>query len=59
MAEIKMDKKTNNINCPECGAVINVSDILYHQVEEQIAKDFEAKNAKNDKDLQKKLKDLH
>lgn len=58
MAEIKMDKKTNSINCPKCGTVINVSDILYHQVEEQIAKDFEAKNAKNDKDLQKKLKDL-
>lgn len=53
-----MDIDSNKINCPECGAEINVSDILYHQVQDKLAKDFEEKNAKKEKDLQKKLNDL-
>lgn len=53
-----MDIDSNKINCPECGAEINVSDILYHQVQDKLAKDFEEKNAKSEKDLQKKLNDL-
>lgn len=53
-----MDIDSNIINCPECGKEINVSDILYHQVQDKLSKDFEAKNAQKDKDLQKKLKDL-
>jgi len=53
-----MDIDSNIINCPECGKEINVSDILYHQVQDKLSKDFEAKNAQKDKDLQTKLKDL-
>jgi hypothetical protein len=53
-----MDIDSNKINCPECGAEINVSDILYHQVQDKLARDFEEKNAKREKDLQKKLNDL-
>lgn len=53
-----MDIDSNIINCPECGKEINVSDILYHQVQDKLSKDFEAKNAQKDKDLQKKFKDL-
>lgn len=53
-----MDIDSNKINCPKCGAEINVSDILYHQVQDKLAKDFEEKNAKKEKDLQKKLNDL-
>ncbi len=49
-----MEKTTNTVSCPNCGAEINVSDMLYHQIQEQLKKDFEAK----DKDYQKKLKEL-
>ena len=42
-----MEKETNTVNCPECGAEINVSDILFHQVQETLKKDFDAKNTKN------------
>lgn len=35
-----MKNTTENIQCPNCGHDINVSDILYHQVEEKIKKDF-------------------
>lgn len=48
----------NTINCPECGTEINVSDILYHQVEEQLKKDFEKKFAKKDKELQAKFDEI-
>ncbi|MEO5645830.1 MAG: DUF2130 domain-containing protein [Bacteroidia bacterium] len=53
-----MDIDSNIINCPKCGKEINVSDILYHQVQDKLSKDFEAKNAQKDKDLQKKLENL-
>jgi hypothetical protein len=50
-----MPKDNTSISCPKCGAEINVSDILYHQVQEQLKKDFEAQSALKDKDYQKKL----
>lgn len=53
-----MEKDKTSINCPKCGAEINVSEILYHQVEKQLKKEFEDKNAKKDKDFQKKLDEL-
>lgn len=49
-------EKTNNILCPKCGTEINVSEILYKQVQEQIKKDFESKNAEKEIEIQKKLK---
>ncbi len=33
-----MDKQTNKIECPNCGYHIDVNDILYHQVEEELKK---------------------
>ena len=48
----------NIISCPKCGAIINVRDILYHQIQEQLKKDFETQNTKNEEDYKKKLKDL-
>jgi hypothetical protein len=51
-----MSIDSNIINCPKCGKEINVSEILYHQVQEKLSKDFEEKNALKDQDLQKKLK---
>lgn len=53
-----MEKETNIINCPQCGAIINVSELLYHQVQDRLEKDFEAQNAKKEKEYQKKLQDL-
>jgi len=53
-----MEIDSNIINCPKCGNEINVSDILYQQVQEKLSKDFEEKNAKKDIDLQKKINDL-
>ncbi|MEI6089038.1 MAG: DUF2130 domain-containing protein [bacterium] len=50
-----MPKDNTSISCPKCGAEINVSDILYHQVQEQLKKEYEAQSALKDKDYQKKL----
>lgn len=48
----------NTIKCPQCGTEINVSELLYHQVQEQLKKDFNAKNAKRDAEIQKKLLEI-
>lgn len=48
----------NIINCPECGAEINVNEILYHQLEDQVKKDFETKNIKREKEYEKKLREI-
>ena len=45
----------NNIACPNCGTSINVSDILYHQVEEKLQKEFEARKSKADKEAKEQL----
>jgi hypothetical protein len=37
-----MTKTSENIKCPSCGHKINVSDLLYHQVEEKIKQEFYA-----------------
>lgn len=52
-------KDSNNIKCPNCGAEINVSDILYHQVQEKLKKEFEIKNAEKENEYSKKLSDLN
>ena len=51
-------EKENSIKCPECGVEINVSDILYHQVEDKLKKDFLDQSAKKDKELKLKLDEL-
>jgi hypothetical protein len=48
----------NIIKCTECGAEINVSDILYHQVEDKLKKDFEKKTAKKDREIETKLGEI-
>ena len=35
-----MDHQPNRIACPNCGHLIDVQDILYHQVEEELKKKF-------------------
>lgn len=51
-------EKENVINCPECGAKINVNEVLYQQLEEQIKTDFEKKASKKEKEFQHKLQEL-
>ena len=36
-----MESDNNTIKCPECGAEISVTEILYHQVHDSIKKDFD------------------
>ena len=49
--ENKMNQEQNKINCPKCGEEIDVNDILYHQVDEQLKK-------KND-DISKEKEKYH
>src|SRR5882672_8269600 len=53
-----MEKETTIINCPECGVEINVNEALYHQLEDQIKKDYEKRAAKKDRDFQTKLNEF-
>lgn len=46
------------IVCPKCGAKIDVSEILYHQVQEQLKKEYDEKISKKNKELEKKAKSL-
>ena len=46
-----MEKETNIIICPNCEEKINVSELLYHQLEDQIKLDYEKKSAKKEKEL--------
>jgi len=48
----------NLIICPKCGTKINVSEVLYRQLEEQIKLDYEKKAAEQKKELDKKFQEL-
>jgi len=37
-----MNKAPTSIKCPECGHEFDISDVLYHQVEHELKKQFEA-----------------
>lgn len=51
-------EKDNRIKCPSCGADINVSEVLYHQLEESIKKNYDKKLVQKDRDLQSKLESI-
>ncbi len=53
-----METEVSTVKCPECGAEINVSDVLFHQVQEQLKKDFEAQIAAKDKEFKAKEQKL-
>lgn len=48
----------NIIKCPECAVDINVSEVLYQQVAEQIKHEYESKHAQNAQEVHEKLKKL-
>lgn len=41
-----MNQQENKIKCPDCGREINVNDILYHQVSEQVNDDLVAERSR-------------
>ena len=46
------------IACPKCGAKIDVSQILYHQVQEELKREFDEKISRKNKELEKKAESL-
>lgn len=48
-----------SISCPSCGAEINVSDILYHQVQEQLKSDFDKQIAQKEIAYKAKLEEIN
>jgi len=53
-----MENKSNVI-CPKCGTEINVSEILYQQIQKQLKTEFEAKAIEKENEIQKNTKALH
>ena len=37
-----MEQQHSTIKCPECGAEIDVNDVIYHQLEDQLKAKYEA-----------------
>jgi len=53
-----MDQQPNKIECPNCGHQIDVNDILYHQVEEELKKKYQDELAAERNRYQGKLDSL-
>jgi hypothetical protein len=53
-----MSTKDSTINCPNCQTEIDVNTILYHQVDEQLKKQYEDSLAKEKKHYQAELNTL-
>ncbi|MCE9538977.1 MAG: DUF2130 domain-containing protein [Bacteroidetes bacterium] len=51
-----MKKETNNIECPNCGTEMNVNEIVYAKLSEEIKKEFGQKSADEKKDLELRLR---
>lgn len=43
-----MESTHSTISCPRCGKTINVNDLLYHQVQDQLKKEFEKQLAEKE-----------
>ena len=48
----------NTLTCPQCGATIDIDEVLIHQLEDKVKKDLEAKHSQKEQELQKKLNEL-
>lgn len=53
-----MDSSEVNITCPNCGAEININEILYHQLAEDIKKQFANQQAEEKKRFEQELNNL-
>ncbi len=52
-----MNTKSNKIKCPNCGEPIDVNKVLYHQLEGEVRKDFDAHVKKAVQEKQRILKE--
>lgn len=52
-----MNTKSNKIKCPSCGEPIDVNKVLYHQLEDEVRKDFDAHVKKAVQEKQRILKE--
>ncbi len=46
------------ITCPKCGNAIDVNEVLYHDLEDRIKKDYDKKSEIKEKEFQTKFLDL-
>lgn len=46
----------NHLNCPNCGHDINVNEIVYNQIKQELKVEYSQKNAVEKKELEKKLR---
>jgi len=53
-----MTKAQNTIKCPKCGEEIDVQDILYHQVDEELKKKYQEELAKEKEAFETKSSEL-
>ncbi len=53
-----MNQEKSKINCPKCGEEIDVNDILYHQVNEQLKKQYSEELAKEKEKYDSKVSKL-
>ena len=51
-------KKETQISCPNCGAQIDVNNLLKHQLEDSIRKEFKEKEISIKKELESKEEKL-
>ncbi len=49
----------SSIRCPQCGSEIDVNEVLYHQLEEQLLKKYEKERAKKEQEYQLELKEIN
>lgn len=53
-----MNTNEQKVKCPKCGESISIDDVLTHQIEEKIKKDFEIAHKVKEEDLAQKIRDL-
>lgn len=53
-----MKKETTHIECPNCGTKIDVNEILYHQLQEEIKKQYATKLANQQKEFDEKYSEI-
>lgn len=49
-----MKNNTSSINCPNCGHSIDVNDILKHQIEDSIRKEYQQKASVQQREIDQK-----
>lgn len=53
-----MNQESNKVICPKCGEEINVNDVLHHQVEEQLKKQYNDELTKEKEKYESKASEL-